>query len=124
MSSFDALVKAKQDIVTARDTLTAAEKEWNKTLTQFVEENFPDPVTVRYYGVTYTGVIKTKRCAGFNLAEVRFFVFTKAGEVSKNAFSPTVTHFEVNRAKDADDLKRRIIEELGIVVTESEDDHT
>lgn len=124
MELFDNLVKAKQDIVAARDALTEAEKEWNKSLAQFVEEAFPDPVTVKYYGATYTGVVKTKRYAGINLNWVRFFPITKTGEVSKNAFSPTVSHFEVNWAKDADDLKRRIIEELGIVTTEGEGDNT
>lgn len=120
MELFDTLVKAKQNIDNARAVLDETEKEWNRTITRFVEENFPDPVTVNYYGSSYTGVVRAKRYVGFALAEVRFFPITKSGQLAKNALSSTVSAWEINMTKDADDLKNRIIKNLGIVTTESD----
>lgn len=115
------IFEAQCTVRACQDALLDAQKEWNKALTEFVEREFPDPVTMRYRGKDTKGMVKVVTYSGLPLAEVHLIPFTKQGTLSKNAIGfPAVNRFDVAHAKSQEDLKQKIINELCLVSVEED----
>ena len=114
MTVFEAI----KNYTEAQDALTVALNEWNKALEQFVEETFPNVVTINYRGKEYTGMIKTKQSSGFGarLSDIVFFPLKKNGELSKNNLSlPCIFSFQINRTGNYENLKCLVEKEFGLI---------
>ena len=103
------IIEATKNYNKAQDALSIAIAEWNKALVQFVEETFPNSVTINYRGKEHTGRIKVDKNILSRFVEVKFYPFTKDGKLSKKAMSlPCVFTYQIQRAENIKELEQLI----------------
>lgn len=100
-----------------QDAVNKAKEELNQALTEFVEREFPNPVTMRYMGKDTKGMVKVITYEGLIVGEIHLVPFTpKLGKLAKHEIDfPSVNRFELARSKTLEELKDNIIEKLNLV---------
>ena len=108
------IFEAKTKLADAQDALSQASKDWNEAVIEFLRKEFPDPVTMKYGKKERRGVLQAIKASNYsNCAEIRFVPYKTDGTLSKNSVAwPSISTWQINRAKSDEDLKRMIKEEM------------